>query len=141
MRTYCPNADFLFGGNSVARVSNPTNAAATATHHNESEHHSHSGRKSISHFDRTSILGNMAANRGYVIVAVWSYVQPCRTFAPSLCAMDVIRPYPSKAQCVSMPLRMSAILDSASGICADPYLVRMQYATYAPIWEGAREFF
>ena len=81
----------------------------------------------------------MAANLCYVIVAVKSYVQPCRTFAPSLCAMDVIRPYPSKAQCVSMPLRISATMAVASGIYTDPYLVRMQYATYAPSWEEVRE--
>ena len=28
----------------------------------------------------------------------------------------------------------------ASGIYTDPYLVRMQYATYAPIWEGGGRF-
>jgi len=40
-----------------------------------------------------------------------------------------------------MPLRISATMAVASGIYTDPYLVRMQYATYAPIWEGGGRFF
>ena len=40
-----------------------------------------------------------------------------------------------------MLLGMSVIMVCVSGIYTDPYLVRMQYATYTPIWEEGKKIF